>query len=59
MDYLLDTNIVLIYLRQSGLKEELDRRLSLFSPENTLLISVDFNCGSQINRYPKKMERKR
>ena len=40
MDYLLDTNIVLIYLRQSGLKEELDRRLSLFSPENTLLISV-------------------
>ena len=40
MDYLLDTNIALIYLRQSGLKEELDRRLSLFSPENTLLISV-------------------
>lgn len=40
MDYLLDTNIVLIYLRQSGLKEELDRRLNLFSPENTLLISV-------------------
>lgn len=40
MDYLLDTNIVLIYLRQSGLKEELDKRLSLFSPENTLLISV-------------------
>ena len=27
-------------MRQSGLKEELDRRLSLFSPENTLLISV-------------------
>lgn len=40
MDYLLDTNIVLIYLRQSGLKEDLDKRLSLFSPENTLLISV-------------------
>ena len=40
MDYLLDTNIVLIYLRQSGIKEELDKSLSLFSPKNTLLISV-------------------
>lgn len=40
MDYLLDTNVVLIYLRESELKEKLDERLNLFSPENTLIISV-------------------
>lgn len=38
MDYLLDTNVVLIYLRESELKEKLDERLNLFSPENTLVI---------------------
>lgn len=37
MDYLLDTNILLIYVRQSELKEKLDRRLNLFSPEHTLI----------------------
>ena len=40
MDYLLDTNIILIYVRQSELKEELDKQLNLFSTGNTLIISV-------------------
>ena len=40
MDYLLDTNIILIYVRQSELKEELDKQLNLFSASNTLIISV-------------------
>lgn len=40
MNYLLDTNILLIYLRQSYLKEKLEQQFRLFNPANTLLISV-------------------
>jgi tRNA(fMet)-specific endonuclease VapC len=40
MDYLLDTNLLLIYLRQSSLKEKVEQQLQLFTSENTLLISV-------------------
>ena len=40
MNYLLDTNILLIYLRPSPIKEKLEQRFQLFDPANTLLISV-------------------
>ena len=40
MNYLLDTNIVLIYTRESHLTQKLDDQYDLFNPKNNLYISV-------------------
>lgn len=40
MNYLLDTNIVLIYTRESELTKALDAKYDLFQPSNELYISV-------------------
>lgn len=40
MIYLLDTNILLAYLRQAKITNLIDRELNLFNPDNTLLISI-------------------
>ena len=40
MDYLLDTNIVLIYTRDSPLTTSIDKEYDLFNSENNLFISV-------------------
>lgn len=40
MNYLLDTNIVLTYLRNNETAQKIEKELNLFSVENTLLISV-------------------
>jgi tRNA(fMet)-specific endonuclease VapC len=40
MNYLLDTNIVLIYTRGSSLAEEIDNEYNLFDSSNDLYISV-------------------
>jgi tRNA(fMet)-specific endonuclease VapC len=40
MNYLLDTNIVLIYTRGSALAEEIDNKYNLFDSSNDLYISV-------------------
>ena len=40
MDYLLDTNIIIIYSRQNKLAEALEKQYNLFSPENNLYISI-------------------
>lgn len=40
MNYLLDTNIVLIYTRGSSLAEEIDNKYNLFDSSNELYISV-------------------
>ena len=40
MDFLIDTNILLIYLRASHLKEQLDKELNLFQTGNNQIISV-------------------
>ncbi len=40
MDFILDTNIVLIYLRNNQLAKNLEKKLNLFSRKNSLIISV-------------------
>jgi len=40
MDYLLDTNIVLIYTRESELSIRIQDNLNLFSPSNNVALSV-------------------
>lgn len=40
MNYLLDTNIVLIYLRNSQITKDLEQDLQLFQTNNNLAISV-------------------
>lgn len=40
MDYLLDTNIVLIYTRESSLTHQLENDLNLFTSNNNLAISI-------------------
>lgn len=40
MNYLLDTNIVLIYTRESSLTKAIEEKYNLFRPENKLYISV-------------------
>lgn len=38
MDYLLDTNLVLIYIRESNLTRKIEQSLELFTPSNNLAI---------------------
>jgi len=40
MDYILDTNIVLTYLRNNQLARNLEQKLDLLSGQHTLVISV-------------------
>ena len=40
MDYLLDTNIVLIYIRKSDLYKKLENQLNLIEGDNNLIVSV-------------------
>lgn len=40
MNYLLDTNIVLTYIRNTDYTQRLEKQLGLFSKENNLIISV-------------------
>ncbi len=40
MNYLLDTNIVLIYTRNSDITNSIEEKYDLFNPENELYISV-------------------
>jgi predicted nucleic acid-binding protein len=40
MNYLLDTNIVLIYIRNNETTQKLESKLDLFSGEHNLIISV-------------------
>ena len=40
MDYILDTNIVLTYLRNNQLARNLEQKLDLLSGKHTLIISV-------------------
>ena len=40
MNYLLDTNILLIYIRNSEFSQKIENEYNLFSPSNNLAISV-------------------
>jgi tRNA(fMet)-specific endonuclease VapC len=40
MDYLLDTNIVLIYARNNDLTQRIERKLNLLNDKNNLIVSV-------------------
>jgi len=40
VDYLLDTNIIIIYSRQNKLAEAIEKQLNLFSKENKLYVSI-------------------
>lgn len=40
MNYLLDTNIVLIYARNNDLTKNIEQQLSLLNGSNNLIISV-------------------
>jgi tRNA(fMet)-specific endonuclease VapC len=40
MNYLLDTNIILIYIRNNEITQRLENQLNLFSGEHNLIISV-------------------
>ncbi len=40
MDYLLDTNILVHFVRSSALWEKIERDLQPFAPANTLYISA-------------------
>jgi len=40
MDYLLDTNIIIIYSRENKLAKKVEDQYNLFSPENNLYISI-------------------
>jgi tRNA(fMet)-specific endonuclease VapC len=40
MNYLLDTNIVLIYTRDSSISKKMEEELKIFTPENNVAISV-------------------
>lgn len=40
MDYLLDTNIIIIYSRDNVIASEIEKRYGLFNGENNLYISV-------------------
>ena len=40
MDYFLDTNIVLVYIRKSDLYKQLDKQLNLIAGDNNLIVSI-------------------
>lgn len=40
MDYLLDTNIVLIYARNNDFTQRIERKLNLLNDKNNLIVSV-------------------
>jgi predicted nucleic acid-binding protein len=40
MDYLLDTNIVLVYARNNDLTQRIERKLNLLNDKNNLIVSV-------------------
>lgn len=58
MDYLLDTNILVIYSRNSALANQIEADLQLFSGEHNIAISAvtigELNSLMQRNRYGEK-----
>lgn len=58
MNYLLDTNLVLIYLRANELTRKIEADLQLLSPNNNLIISVvtvgELKAISKKNRWGKR-----
>jgi len=53
MDYLLDTNIIVVYSRDSDLSKRIEEKYNLFDPKNSLAISV-VTLG-EIDAFIKKM----
>lgn len=58
MNYLLDTNLVLIYLRANELTRKIEADLQLLSPNNNLIISVvtvgELKAISKKNKWGKR-----
>ncbi len=58
MNYLLDTNLVLIYLRSNGLTRKIEDHLKLFSRRNNLVVSVvtvgELKSISKRNKWGKR-----
>jgi len=61
MDYLLDTNILIAYLRNNDLTQRLENDLDLLNPANTLIISVvsigEMKSIAIKNRWGQKKQR--
>lgn len=54
MEYLFDTNLLLINLRESSTKENLEEKFHFFDPSNTLLTSVV--CVGEIKSIAKQRD---
>ena len=53
MDYLLDTNIIIIYGRDSDISKRIEEKYNLFDPKNSLAVSV-VTLG-EVNAFIKKI----